>query len=535
MTHRPSFATLSRRLIRHRAATHAALAAVLLATALVASPHPIIRGGLLVPATSSSILPSVIGSGLPTDREVEVALSQPMDPASVEALALLVPTQAVAWRWSADGSRAWLSPETRWETDQRYLLTIPGPAKTVTGRPIRETLQFSFTTATAPTIVDLRLSLAVADQGAAPPATLDDGSYGETEPSAEPSSPPNSTGGVSSRTTIRLTFSTLMDRGDVARHLLISPTVPGSIAWVGANLTFTPSQRLVAGTRYSISVAGAHDASGNLLGGDANFSFTTVPGAQLVRVSPAADARNVPDGTVTLWFSQAMATAETSAALSVTDTASGEVIAGSLAWNAAGTQLSWTPDAALAKGRRFQVLLGGEATDPDGNPVTASWSFTTKSAVVYQPPPRPPASAPPPGTASMQAYALAQVNQARSAYGFAPLTLDPTITSVAYAHARDMLVNGYFSHISLDGSTTSDRLRAAGVSFSRSGENICSYNGMPTIQAVLDWCHTGFMSEAYPPPPYNHLSNILSPNYRRIGIGIAQIGNRVVVVWDFAD
>jgi uncharacterized protein YkwD len=135
----------------------------------------------------------------------------------------------------------------------------------------------------------------------------------------------------------------------------------------------------------------------------------------------------------------------------------------------------------------------------------------------------------------MQAYALSQINAARASYGRAPLTLDATISAVAYAHAQDMLVNGYFSHTSLDGSTTADRLRAAGVAFGYSGENLCSYNGMPSVQAVLDWCQSGFMSEAYPPPPYNHKSNILSQNYRRVGIGIAQVGDRIIVVWDFAD
>lgn len=537
VTHRPSFDTLSQRLSRHRAATHATLAAVCLAIALVASPHPLIRGGLLVPSASTSILPAVIGAGLPTDAAIEIALAQPMDPGSVEALAMLVPGQPVAWRWSADGSRAWLSPATRWATDQRYLLTIPGSTNTADGTPLRETLQFSFTTVTAPTIVDLRLSLAAADIGVAPHAAADPEPPGDAgEPSAAPTSPPDSVAGVSSRTTISLTFSTRMDRGDVARHFLITPDVPGRLTWLGTTLTFIPGERLVPGTRYSLSIVGAHDAAGNLLGGDASFSFTTVRGAQVVKVAPVPDARGVTDGTLTLWFSQPMATAVTGGALTVTDATSRRVIPGSLTWNAARTQLRWSPDAALARGRRFEVRLGTGAADADGNPLTASWAFTTRAAAtVNNVAPAPPASAPPTSTAPMQAYALSQINAARASYGRAPLTLDATISAVAYAHAQDMLVNGYFSHTSLDGSTTADRLQAAGVAFGYSGENLCSYNGMPSVQAVLDWCQSGFMSEAYPPPPYNHKSNILSQNYRRVGIGIAQIGDRIIVVWDFAD
>ena len=82
-----------------------------------------------------------------------------------------------------------------------------------------------------------------------------------------------------------------------------------------------------------------------------------------------------------------------------------------------------------------------------------------------------------------------------------------------------MLNNGYFSHTGLDGSTTASRLRAGGVSFSWSGENICYYNGLG-LQGTLEWCHATFMSEPYPGVA-NHIGNILSAHYNRLGVGIA--------------
>jgi hypothetical protein len=52
--------------------------------------------------------------------------------------------------------------------------------------------------------------------------------------------------------------------------------------------------------------------------------------------------------------------------------------------------------------------------------------------------------------------------------------------------------------------------------------------------SVLDYCHRVFMSEPYPGYA-NHIGNILSTHYRRVGIGIAQSGSHVIIVWDFTD
>ena len=94
----------------------------------------------------------------------------------------------------------------------------------------------------------------------------------------------------------------------------------------------------------------------------------------------------------------------------------------------------------------------------------------------------------------MQEFALWQINQARANHGFAPLRLDAAVSAVASSHAWDMLNNGYFSHTGRNGSTIAGRLRAGGVSFSWSGENICYYNGLG-LRGTLEWCHATFMSE----------------------------------------
>ncbi len=223
----------------------------------------------------------------------------------------------------------------------------------------------------------------------------------------------------------------------------------------------------------------------------------------------------------------------TGSALKVNDKTTGKPVPGKVSWNEAGTQLTFTPTPGLSKGHTIVVSLATGAVDTDGNAVGGSWSFRTK----------PPAAAPvvrrtttlasgPAAPADQIAYALWQINQSRAAYGFAPLRLDSAISAVAAGHAWDMINYGYFSHTGRDGSTVSTRLRAAGISFSWSGENMCYVSGQ-SLRATLQWCHSTFMSEPYPGYA-NHIGNILSSHYTRVGIAIAQSGPKIIIVWDFA-
>jgi uncharacterized protein YkwD len=348
-------------------------------------------------------------------------------------------------------------------------------------------------------------------------------------PGATAEAPADTTADVSATTTVTLGFSAPMDEADTEARFQITPAVEGSLSWEGTSLTFTPSERLQPDSRYSVSVIGAHDVRGNRLGGDAAFSFTTRVGAQVVRVSPANGAKNVADGKVVLWFSQPMDVEPTRSALSITDAKTGAVVTGTSAWNRAGTQIRFTFHKALPLGHSYTITLKDGARDLDHNAVTGSWSFSTKPA------PRPVITRAPAGTpapADIVQYALWQVNQDRARYGFGPLVLDSAISAVAASHAQDQITYGYFSHTGRDGSRVSDRLRRAGIGFSWSGENMCYYNGLG-LKAMLDWCNGVFMAEPYPGYA-NHIGNILSAHYTRVGVGIARSGGKVIIVWDFA-
>jgi hypothetical protein len=55
-----------------------------------------------------------------------------------------------------------------------------------------------------------------------------------------------------------------------------------------------------------------------------------------------------------------------------------------------------------------------------------------------------------------------------------------------------------------------------------------------SVIATLDWCHAAFMSEPYP-GQFNHIANVLNPNATRVGVGIAQVGSKIVIVWDYTN
>ncbi len=546
---RAPFESLGFLLSKNRAATRISVAAIALSLVFVVSQQGVSRAGpgpLAIPP--QSILPSNIGVGLATNAAVTIPFPRAVDRASVEAGLTLIPDAPVIFSWSADGRSVRVSPQRRWTNDARYLLVLPSAVRYRDGSAVASARRLSFTTETAPRVTDFQLQYVPQDPARLLATTTDGLSeYGPREHGVladtidqhlramtARSVPRDTADRVSAHTAVSIQFSSPMDPADVAGHFAVHPHVDGHLSWVGHRLLFTPSEPLEPGARYAITLAGAHDANGNPLGGDSSFSFTTVTAGQPVKVRPNSGETNITSADVELWFSQPMDVSRTTAAFSLTDLTSSQAIAGASSWNTARTQLRFKPKSALPRGHTFRVTLGRGAVDGDGNSASLSSTFRTRAAPApaasVRSVPRP---APPPApSASMSGYARNQVNAARSAYGFGGLSLDGAVSAVANAHAWDMLRYGYFSHTGRDGSTVRTRLARAGVSFSYSGENICYRAGI-SVQATLNWCHAQFMAEPYP-GLYNHIANILDPHYGRVGVGIAASGGKVYVVWDFA-
>ena len=103
---------------------------------------------------------------------------------------------------------------------------------------------------------------------------------------------------------------------------------------------------------------------------------------------------------------------------------------------------------------------------------------------------------------------LTLLNQERKKQGLSPLVKDTKLQELARSHSLDMLARGYFSHNTPEGKTPFDRMNDAGVTYQYAGENLAlSVNVYTAMQGLMQ--------------SPGHRANILSPNYKKIGIGVA--------------
>ncbi|HUN78959.1 MAG TPA: CAP domain-containing protein [Solirubrobacteraceae bacterium] len=112
---------------------------------------------------------------------------------------------------------------------------------------------------------------------------------------------------------------------------------------------------------------------------------------------------------------------------------------------------------------------------------------------------------------------LCLIDRERAAAGESPLRPDAKLQRAAQGHSEEMVAQDYFAHVAPDGSTPTDRMRAAGyIPNSRVGyevgENIAwGTLWLATPQAIVN---------AWMASP-GHRANILDAGYRDTGIGVA--------------
>jgi hypothetical protein len=83
-----------------------------------------------------------------------------------------------------------------------------------------------------------------------------------------------------------------------------------------------------------------------------------------------------------------------------------------------------------------------------------------------------------------------------------------------------MADNEYFSHESPTTGDVAHRLRAASIPYRNAGENIA-------LDASVDNAHRAFMNSPA------HRANVLNPDFTNLGIGVVQVGERVMVTEAF--
>jgi uncharacterized protein YkwD len=133
----------------------------------------------------------------------------------------------------------------------------------------------------------------------------------------------------------------------------------------------------------------------------------------------------------------------------------------------------------------------------------------------------------------LRKLALEVVNRDRTINNLSTLVEDPLLSQAAQRHAKDMLKQGYFDHVSQDGMAPRDRFLAVGGSPRVGvGENIVQHSnnrGFGLTYGTVEDFQRGWMYSN------GHRANILTPEYTRFGYGIEMGANgKIYAVQMFA-
>ena len=103
------------------------------------------------------------------------------------------------------------------------------------------------------------------------------------------------------------------------------------------------------------------------------------------------------------------------------------------------------------------------------------------------------------------------VNEERAAVGLTRLQWDDRLLPVARQHSEEMFKLKYFAHQSPVSGSPFDRLKAAGITYTRAGENLAYAQSVSVA-------HRGLMQSQ------GHRENILRPEFTHIAIGVISAG-----------
>ena len=120
---------------------------------------------------------------------------------------------------------------------------------------------------------------------------------------------------------------------------------------------------------------------------------------------------------------------------------------------------------------------------------------------------------------SAERYFVSLVNETRAQFGLDPLRIEQSLNSSADAHSSWMLAADVFSHEGRNGSSSTDRIKAAGLDLSgqwMTSENI-AYRSATADNGLRDdvrALHQMLMDSS------EHRANILNPEAELVGIGL---------------
>jgi len=145
---------------------------------------------------------------------------------------------------------------------------------------------------------------------------------------------------------------------------------------------------------------------------------------------------------------------------------------------------------------RFSLRLPQPNIPPQAKPNTSS----TQSSV----------------TAQMESEVRRQINRIRQQQGLVVLRQNDKLSQVARSYSRRMAEQNFFAHVSPQGDTLSDRVKAARILYFIVGENLFTSTNIPqpTTAAVDGWMNSP-----------GHRENILRHEFRETGVGVWKRGN----------
>jgi uncharacterized protein YkwD len=507
-------------------------AAAVVAVVAIASLPPSHTNALpaSVPTPVEARLLDAVQTGHPLATPLTLEFDSAMDPASVAAALRIEPDTAVTFSWDASGRVLTIAPLGHWQPDTLYSLTVAGTARAADGATLAKPVRSLVLTSRA---------------GSA--------SIAPTRGTAT---------GVVPSTAFRITLDRAVDPSAVQAALRIQPAVDGVVTAGGSDLevVFTPSAALSPDTTYTLTLDGLQDADGVLFGSTPSLTVSTGGAPEVVRFRPRDGQQDI-ERTVPLSvrFTEAMKRDVTSAAFHAS--VGGKDVAGKIAWAEQGSVLVFQPAAALPYGATVRLAVDASAMSKAGIPLAAGADATFK--VVAKPAPAPPkpkakpAAKPPAqhipkppsgggGAVSgswtgVEAYYLRLMNCTRTGgwvtsggncsspggRDVAPLKLSTGISShVSRPYAKYLATHNQCDHFI--GGTPGDRLRRAGYTSYRWGENLGCRSGNP-YSAVLG-SHLYFQSEK----PYNggHYRNLMDSRFHFAGIGVWVSSGRVRLVVD---
>ena len=116
-------------------------------------------------------------------------------------------------------------------------------------------------------------------------------------------------------------------------------------------------------------------------------------------------------------------------------------------------------------------------------------------------------------TVAAEARMLTLMNASRAEAGLVPLVIDANVVAAARTHSAVEAAYRYVYHDGPDGTARSRDATACGTGWY--GENTGK-----VWQENVDRLHIEFMSEPW--EPINHRTNVMDPQFRRVGIGAVQ-------------